>query len=247
MFTLIVTKSYILFLCIFFACNLYPAAPPPKIASIEQDKDDYLERLKKLCAKRLHVNIKDNHGNYALHAAAQENHLPILHFLLEQNASMYVQDRCKDTAFHWAAFKGHAEALQILLLYEKRKAKLPPEYNRILPLANILACLPHSILSMIIEYTGLENAKGESLPSIMLPSLTLKNQWGSDIREIALKRLKKYPTIPIKDGINECIQLMESHYSNVMYFLISTTLAEAAHNQHQHHSDDFYDPFFDQD
>lgn len=233
MFTLIVTKNYILFLSIFFACNLYPAATPSKIVSIEHDKDDDLERLKKLCANKLHVNIKDNNGNYALHAATQENHLPILHFLLEHNASMYVQDRCKDTAFHWAAFKGHAEALQMLLRYEKRKAELPPECNRILPLANILVCLPHSILSMIIEYTGLENAQGESLPNIMLPSLTLKNQWGNNVCQSALTRLKKYPTIPAKDGINECIQLMESHYSNVMYFLIHKKLAEAAHNQHQ--------------
>ncbi|MCX5924820.1 MAG: ankyrin repeat domain-containing protein [Candidatus Dependentiae bacterium] len=235
MFTLIVTKNYILFLCTLFGCNLYSAAIPTKTVSIEQQKNDlfilsckygYLEPLKILYRNGVSVNIKNDKGNYPIHIAAQQNNIEILEFLLQQDASMHVQDKCKDTAFHWAAFKGHTEALTTLLLYEKRKAELPPECNRIIPLGNILTCLPHSIIPTIIEYTGLENAKGESLPVLMLPSLTLKNQWKRKARESALCQLNKNPNIAEKKNLTLCIDLFESHYSQVMHFLISKKLAQ---------------------
>lgn len=47
--------------------------------------------------------------------AAQNEHLYILEYLLEHGASALAQSKSRDTALHWAAFRGNLSAVKLLL------------------------------------------------------------------------------------------------------------------------------------
>lgn len=64
-------------------------------------------------------------GNAALHLASANGHIPAITFLLENGASVNLQNKAKNTALHWACLCGQIEAVKILCEWHSKNPDRP--------------------------------------------------------------------------------------------------------------------------
>ncbi len=58
---------------------------------------------------------QDTHGQTALHAAASEGHLAVVHILIQSGAALDKQDQAQNTPLSLALVHGHSETVKYLV------------------------------------------------------------------------------------------------------------------------------------
>ena len=74
-----------------------------------------VSELQALCGRHADINMRTREGRSALHLAASNGHVPIVHFLIQIGADMNLHDNQRKTALQLTAENGHLDAVKVLL------------------------------------------------------------------------------------------------------------------------------------
>jgi len=88
-------------------CVLEAVDPMALVEAVLAQDEDQVNALKQ--AKRHDINIKDIHGNTALHREALEGNLEAVKLLLEAGSDLNLEGKYNETALDFAIFRGHKE------------------------------------------------------------------------------------------------------------------------------------------
>jgi hypothetical protein len=83
-----------------------------------------------LLSKGIDINTQDINGSSPAAVAAQYNQINALIYLYKHGADLTMADHSGDHCLHWAAYKGHAEVLQIMLYFHPRELNALDRYGQ---------------------------------------------------------------------------------------------------------------------
>lgn len=195
---------------------------PMHLAASSQDA----EIVRFLAQEKAAIDIGTTYKAQPLHWAAMHGNIEATQFLLEQNISTTILDKQHDTPLHWAAQKGHPELVQLLLTDESIKQQPALEHERIIQINASLANLPSALMPLIIGYKGLETETEGVVTDFKPASMALQNQDKHTAIACAQEALTKTDDLNKQIALNQCIELLASHYSRIMHSLITHALSK---------------------
>ena len=175
--------------------------------------------------KGVYIHSTSDRGYQPIHSAALSGKTKSIEFLLEKGAYYDATDRAQDTPLHLAAAEGHYDALKLLLAYEYIQKGPEQEYERIASMVSVLQPqIPTVIMSLILEYKGLETVKEGVITDFVFPSEGMKNERQLTPREHARKQASAEQNPDKKTAIKRCIQLFETNHTHCIGYLINKAM-----------------------
>jgi len=175
------------------------------------------------------INVKDKSGCTPLLIASQYGHADMVAFLIQRGADETAVDDSKDTALHWAAYKGSVPVCGLLLhMHHSTKGKslqnyldLQDSYGQTpLHLASLRGNVDvvqylmsyvelyvdkqqHVLSTSIEEGTSLSVTSGESIQLFPSRLLSLLDKEGKSPLDLAIKKKKPACEVVLRDYIDK--------------------------------------------
>jgi ankyrin repeat protein len=73
-----------------------------------------MQTVKELISMGADLETRDTTGTTALMHACMKGQVHLMHILIKAGANIMVRDSARHTLLHWAAYKGHASAIEYL-------------------------------------------------------------------------------------------------------------------------------------